>query len=125
MSDATDGQYYVQSQGQESGPHSFADLQGMVRAGTLQATTVVRKDGGNWFPATEVPGLFSDKSWTTTLILSVLLGSLGVDRFYLGYTGLGVLKLVTGGGCGIWWIIDIVMIATRKLPDANGMPLGA
>jgi TM2 domain-containing membrane protein YozV len=63
------------------------------------------------------------KSFTTTLILSILLGGLGIDRFYLGYTGLGILKLITGGGLGIWWLIDIILIATRKLTDAQGNPL--
>ena len=46
------------------------------------------------------------KDPTTMLILSVLLGSLGVDRFMLGDTGMGVLKLLTGGCCGIMTIID-------------------
>ncbi|HIS03543.1 MAG TPA: TM2 domain-containing protein [Candidatus Pullichristensenella avicola] len=42
------------------------------------------------------------KSKTTAIILSVLLGQLGIDRFYLGYTGLGVVKLITCGGFGVW-----------------------
>jgi hypothetical protein len=68
-------------------------------------------------------GAYSDKDWTTALILSILLGGLGVDRFYLGYTGLGVINLLSVGGCGIWAIVDIIMIATNKLPDAQGRPL--
>ncbi len=60
------------------------------------------------------------KSKTTALILSILVGGLGVDRFYLGYTGMGVLKLLTGGCFGILWIIDIVNIATGKLLPADG-----
>ena len=60
------------------------------------------------------------KSKTTALILSILVGGLGIDRFYLGYTGMGVLKLLTGGCFGILWIIDIVNIATGKLLPANG-----
>ena len=65
----------------------------------------------------------SDKDWTTLLILSVLLGGLGVDRFYAGHIGLGVLKLLTVGGCGIWALIDIIMIATGKFTDADGLPI--
>lgn len=60
------------------------------------------------------------KSKTTALILSILVGGLGVDRFYLGYTGMGVLKLLTGGCFGIIWIIDIINIATGKLLPADG-----
>ncbi|HEY7424759.1 MAG TPA: TM2 domain-containing protein [Gemmataceae bacterium] len=63
------------------------------------------------------------KSWTTALVLSILLGGWGVDRFYLGYVGLGVLKLITGGGCGIWWLIDWIRIANGSLTDAEGRPL--
>ncbi len=63
------------------------------------------------------------KPFTTTLILSIVLGGLGIDRFYLGYTMLGILKLITGGGLGIWWLVDVILIAMRKLPDAQGQPL--
>ena len=65
----------------------------------------------------------SDKDWTTLLILSILLGGLGVDRFYAGHNGLGVLKLLTLGACGIWALIDIILVATGKFSDADGLPI--
>jgi len=65
----------------------------------------------------------SDKEWGSALLLSMFLGWLGIDRFYLGYTGLGVVKLITGGGCGIWSLVDTILIALGKLPDSNGKPL--
>ena len=55
------------------------------------------------------------KSKVVALILSIFLGELGIDRFYLGYIGTGILKLITCGGFGIWWLIDLIMIATGKL----------
>jgi len=63
------------------------------------------------------------KQFMTALLLSIFLGGLGVDRFYLGYTVLGVVKLLTGGGCGIWWLIDVILIATKKLKDSDGNDL--
>ena len=63
------------------------------------------------------------KSKTTAIILSVLVGSLGVHRFYLGYTGLGILKLLTCGGLGIWTLIDLIRICTGSLKAADGSEL--
>ncbi len=63
------------------------------------------------------------RDWLATLLLSVFVGTLGVDRFYLGHIGLGVLKLVTLGGCSVWWIVDIILIATGSMRDAWGREL--
>jgi len=60
------------------------------------------------------------RQYIVALLLSIFVGSLGVDRFYMGLVGTGVLKLVTMGGCGIWWIIDVVLIATNSLKDNEG-----
>lgn len=63
------------------------------------------------------------KDFMVALLLSIFVGSIGVDRFYLGYIGLGIVKLITFGGCGVWTVIDIILIAMGKLPDADGRPL--
>ncbi len=56
------------------------------------------------------------KNPTTALILSLFLGGYGIDRFYIGDTGLGIGKLLTCGGLGIWAIIDwfLIMGSTRE-----------
>ncbi|MGW4246953.1 NINE protein [Nocardia sp. NPDC004722] len=65
----------------------------------------------------------SDKSKLTAGLLQLLIGSLGIGRFYMGYTTIGVLQLVTCGGCGIWALIDGILILTGKVPDPQGRPL--
>ena len=62
----------------------------------------------------------SEKNWLTTLLLSIFLGSLGVHRFYAGKIGTGILMLLTLGGCGIWYWIDLVMIIMGKFTDKDG-----
>jgi len=62
----------------------------------------------------------SDKSRSTALILSIFLGMFGADRLYLGYGVLGILKLCTLGGLGLWWLLDIVLLLVGTLRDANG-----
>lgn len=55
------------------------------------------------------------KNWLAAVLLSIFVGSLGVDRFYLGKIGTGILKLITLGGFGIWWLIDLILIVTRAI----------
>lgn len=63
------------------------------------------------------------KDWLTTLILNIFVGYLGVHRFYTGNIGIGVIQLLTAGGCGIWVIIDLILIITGDYKDGNGKPL--
>ena len=58
------------------------------------------------------------KDPTMMLLVSILGGELGIDRFLLGDIGMGVLKLLTGGVCGILWIVDIIGIM-RKTREHN------
>ncbi|TQJ69657.1 host cell surface-exposed lipoprotein [Arthrobacter sp. SLBN-100] len=65
----------------------------------------------------------SNKSFLTAWLLSLLVGVFGVDRFYLGKVGTGILKLVTLGGFGIWALVDLILILTNKMRDKQGLPL--
>ncbi len=118
------GSFYIAVAGQEQGPVDFNTMAQMAINGQLRGDSQVRQvDGQQWFPAKQIPGLFSTREWMITLILSIVIGAYGVDRFYLGQIGLGILKLITCGGLGIWWIIDIILVATRKMTDNDGRPL--
>ena len=61
--------------------------------------------------------------WLTTLLLCFFLGGLGVHSFYTKKTGIGVAQLLTLGGCGIWALVDLIMIITDGYRDGNGNPL--
>jgi TM2 domain-containing membrane protein YozV len=62
----------------------------------------------------------SSKSQVVALVLVALLGGLGIHRFYLGYTTIGIIQLLTLGGCGVWALIDLIRIITGTLKPADG-----
>jgi TM2 domain-containing membrane protein YozV len=70
-----------------------------------------------------VTASISPKSRLANSLLAWFLGGLGVDRFYLGKIGTGILKLITAGGFGIWWLIDLIMALTGASKDKDGLPI--
>jgi TM2 domain-containing membrane protein YozV len=60
------------------------------------------------------------KSQLVALLLALFVGVLGIHRFYLGYTGIGIIQLLTLGGFGIWSLIDLILIITGDLKPKNG-----
>lgn len=74
-----------------------------------------------WPGASPVPE--SDKSFVVTWLFALLLGTLGVDRFYLGKIGTGIAKLLTIGGLGVWTLVDLVLVLTGAQRDRQGRPL--
>lgn len=73
-------------------------------------------------PVTGMP--FSDKSKLVAGLLQIFFGSFGVGRFYTGHIGLGVAQLLVGWlTCGIWPLVDGILMLMGKVPDAQGRPL--
>ena len=68
---------------------------------------------------TEVEAERSPFNWTVVFFISLFLGIFGIDRFYVGKKKSGVVKLLTLGGLGIWWLVDLFIIASGKSTDAS------
>lgn len=65
----------------------------------------------------------NENKWLITLLLCWFLGVFGIHRFYTGYTAIGIIQLVTLGGCGIWTLIDLIIIIVGNYKDADGNPI--
>ncbi len=71
-------------------------------------------------PNAPISGDVSDKDWMTTLLLCIFLGGLGLHNFYAGKPVIGVVQLLTLGCCGVWTLIDLIMILTKSFKDGEG-----
>ena len=88
------------------------------KAETTAAQTVCMKCGVSLIHENAIHA--EGRDWLTTLLLCFFLGVFGVHRFYTGHIGLGVIQLLTLGGCGIWALIDFIMIIVGSFRDAEG-----
>jgi TM2 domain-containing membrane protein YozV len=95
------GKKFCQNCGAESAENAYVCVKCGVKLG-----------GNNMFVNTTPSGK-KQVNWLVCLLLSIFLGGIAVDRFIMGHVGLGILKILTCGGCGIWYIIDIILIATK------------
>ncbi len=65
-------------------------------------------------------GTKDGKDWLTTLLLCLFLGGLGIHRFYTKSTLIGVIQLFTLGCCGVWTLVDLIMIIVGTYKDGDG-----
>lgn len=74
-------------------------------------------------PTQPAPPASDGKSFLVTWLLALLVGVFGVDRFYLGKIGTGLLKLFSLGGLGVWWLVDLIIVLSGAARDKTGRPL--
>jgi len=120
----SDEKWLVQIPGQPDTPVNTSTLNSWARMKMIKPDSqVLDIQNKRTYSASQIPGVFSDKEYIIALLFSIFLGYFGIDRFYMGQVGIGIGKLLTLGGCGIWYLIDIILIATRSSNDSTGLPL--
>lgn len=105
--------------------HSVDDdtLIDWARSGRIRPNTLIADENGREWQARDFSWIFSSKSSRVLVAVSFLGGLLGLDRIYLGKTRSGILKLLTIGGLGAWWLIDLATALRGNSRDKYGMPL--
>jgi len=78
-----------------------------VRQAGFSTETIVKPSGDN-------------SRWLTCLLLCWFAGPFGVHRFYTGHIAIGVIQLLTLGGCGIWSLVDLIIIISGNYKDSDG-----
>ncbi len=120
----TEDRYYLYRHDSQEGPYTLYEIRRMIHHGHLKRSDrACNEHGGVWISVGEIPHLYSNRSRLAALILSFFLGVFGLDRLYLGYYWSSFFKGLTCGLCGVWLIVDFVMILLDELWDASGRPL--
>jgi TM2 domain-containing membrane protein YozV len=109
--------------GQQQPPQYAQPPEGQPQWGQQPPYYVPQQQQPQWGMQQPYQQMGMQKDWLTTLLLCIFVGVLGVHRFYTGHIAIGVVQLLTFGGCGIWWLVDLIMIATGTFTDSNGLPL--
>ena len=88
----------------------------------IDATAVVCPRCGTPQPTVTAVGA-SERRILPALLLCFFLGVFGAHRFYVGKIGTGILELLTLGGFGIWWLVDMILILTGTFRDGDGQKI--
>jgi len=88
----------------------------------IDATAVVCPRCGTPQPTATLVGV-SERRILPALLLCFFLGVFGAHRFYVGKIGTGILELLTLGGFGIWWLVDMILILTGTFRDGDGQKI--
>ena len=106
----------MQAQPPQGQPMNENPMQGQPMQGQPMQGVYMNQANG-------MPNAVSEKSFMVLVLLSLFGGGLGLDRFYAGHIGLGVVKLLTLGGCFVWALIDLIIAVTGGFKDEKGLPI--